>query len=109
MCNAMALARDKWPGDTKMFPGHEYAVANLNFCKTVDPQNAAVLATLEKFQKQRAEGLFTVPTTLDEEKTFNVFMRSFDEDIQKATGQKNPADTMRFLREWKNSGAKPNL
>ena len=109
MCNAMAIAREKLPGDTKMFPGHEYAIANLNFCKIADPENSAVLAMSEKVQKQRAEGLWAIPTTLDEEKTFNVFMRVFDEDIQKLTGQKNPVDTMRFLREWKNNGNKPNL
>ena len=49
MANNMALARNKWPGDTKMFPGHEYAVANLTFCKTVQPQNPVVLQWLEKF------------------------------------------------------------
>ena len=48
MTKNMALART-WPGDTKMFPGHEYAVANLTFCKTVEPQSPVVLHWLEKF------------------------------------------------------------
>ena len=48
MCNAMAFARDKLPGDTKMFCGHEYTVANLTYCKLVEPENAAASAMLEK-------------------------------------------------------------
>ena len=55
----------------------------------------------------RAEGMWTVPTTLDEEKTFNVFMRCFDADIQKVCGQNDPAKTMGLLRQWKNTGTKP--
>lgn len=74
-----------------------------------DPENANVAAMAEKAQKQRADGIWTVPTLLSEEKTYNVFMRSFDEDMQKICGKDNAIDTMAFLREWKNSGNMPNL
>ena len=109
MCYAMQLARDVWPADTKMFVGHEYTVANMKFCATVDGKNQDVLAMLEKVSKQRAEGFWTVPTLLSEEKKFNVFMRSFDQDIQKICGTTDPTSTMGFLREWKNSGKRPSL
>ena len=81
-----------------MFGGHEYTVANMKFCATVDGTNQDVLAMQEKANKQRAEGFWTCPTLLSEEKKFNVFMRSFDEDIQKICGTKNPTTTMGFLR-----------
>lgn len=40
MVEAMRLARDKIPQGACMFVGHEYTVANLNFCLQVDPTNA---------------------------------------------------------------------
>ena len=46
----------------------------------------------------RAEGMWNVPTTLDEEKTFNVFMRCFDAEIQKICDKNDPAETMGYLR-----------
>jgi hydroxyacylglutathione hydrolase len=36
MVYAMSVAKDKLPQDTKMFPGHEYTVANMSFCAKVD-------------------------------------------------------------------------
>ena len=104
MVAAMAIARDVLPPDTKMFNGHEYADQNLKFCASVDPDNAAVQTTKHLYEAQRAEGFWTAPSTLAAEKTYNVFMRCFDADIQAITATSNPVDCMRFLREWKNSG-----
>ena len=47
MCYAMQLAREVWPADTKMFGGHEYTVANMKFCATVDGKNQNVLGKQE--------------------------------------------------------------
>ena len=44
MVYAMSVARDKLPRDTKMFCGHEYSIANLDFCLKVCPTNAAIQA-----------------------------------------------------------------
>ena len=63
----------------------------------------------EKAQKQREEGVWTQPTLLSEERTYNVFMRSNVEDIQKICGKTDAVATMGFLRQWKNGGNKPNL
>lgn len=107
MVAAMTVARDIIPGDAKMFCGHEYTVANLNFCALVDPENERVLAKKAEAIAMREAGIWTVPTRLRDEKVFNVFMRCFDADMQALTGTSNPIDCMRFLREWKNSGNKP--
>lgn len=48
MCNAMSIARDVLPANTKMYGGHEYTVPNLTFALKVDPENAAVQAKLEE-------------------------------------------------------------
>ena len=42
MVAAMDLANTQMPRNTKMFPGHEYSVANLNFCALVDTNNDVV-------------------------------------------------------------------
>ena len=87
-----------------MFGGHEYTVANMKFCATVDGTNQDVLAMQEKANKQRAEGFWTCPTLLSEEKKFNVFMRAGDKDMLTNTGQSNAINSMAFLRQWKNTG-----
>ena len=104
MVAAMQLARDVLPANTKMFCGHEYSIANLTFCLTADPQNQVVANWLETFQMKRNNSEWTQPTKLSEEKTFNVFMRCFDADMQNQTGTTDPVACMGFLRQWKNSG-----
>lgn len=107
MVAAMAVARDVMPDDTKMFCGHEYTLQNLNFCALVDPENEKVLAKQAEAIALRERNIWTVPTKLSDEKTFNVFMRCFDADMQALTGTSNPIDCIGFLRTWKNTGNRP--
>ena len=109
MAAAMTVARDVLPADTKMFCGHEYTVANLNFCAIADPTNEKVLAKRSEAIASREASVWTVPTKLSDEREFNVFMRCFDADMQTLTGTSNPTDCIGFLRQWKNSGNKPQL
>lgn len=66
------------PDDTAIYCGHEYTLANAKFCAHVEPANAAIAARLKAIEAARAEGRFTVPTTLAEEKATNVFVRARD-------------------------------
>ena len=50
-----------------------------------------------------------MPSILEDEKKFNVFMRTRESSIHEACGFDDPIKCMQFLREYKNSGAKPNL
>lgn len=81
----------------------------MKFALQVDPNNQAVQAKAAEADAQRQSGLWTCPTTLSEEKTYNVFMRCFDADMQALTGTNNANDCMGYLRQWKNSGQRPNL
>jgi hydroxyacylglutathione hydrolase len=63
------------PDDTRVYCGHEYTVTNLKFAASVEPENGAVAKKLQWAQAERDAGRFTVPSTIEEEKTINPFMR----------------------------------
>jgi hydroxyacylglutathione hydrolase len=64
------------PGDTRVYCGHEYTLANIKFAQTIEPDNAALKARAAQAAKQIADGQWTIPTTLDEEKAANPFLRA---------------------------------
>jgi len=64
------------PDETRVYCGHEYTLANIKFAQTIEPGNAALNARAAQAQKQIAAGQWTIPTTLDEEKAANPFLRA---------------------------------
>jgi hydroxyacylglutathione hydrolase len=74
------------PGDTRVYCGHEYTMANIKFAQTIEPDNAALQARAAEAQKQIASGAFTIPTTIDEEKAANVFLRADVPGVAAAVG-----------------------
>lgn len=63
------------PDDTKVYFAHEYTQNNLRFALSVEPGNAALIARAAQVAAHRANGGWTVPTTLGEEKRTNPFLR----------------------------------
>jgi hydroxyacylglutathione hydrolase len=82
MWNSLKKLRDL-PGDTLVYCGHEYTLANIKFAQTIEPNNKALAARAEK---QIAAGQHTVPTTIDEEKAANVFLRADVPEVAAAVG-----------------------
>jgi hydroxyacylglutathione hydrolase len=74
------------PGDTRVYCGHEYTLANIKFAQTIEPGNAALAARAAQAQKQIAAGQATIPTTIDEEKAANVFLRADVPAVAAAVG-----------------------
>lgn len=108
MAYAMSVMRDRIPADTKMFCGHEYTTSNLAFCQLADPTNASIPAKSAEVAALKAVGWASVPTTVTEERSYNVFMRCFDADVQKLAGFEGDAvKTIAFLRAFKNTGKRP--
>jgi hydroxyacylglutathione hydrolase len=62
--------------DAWMFCGHEYTLANLKFCLEVEPQNDNLKTKMARAEQERAAKIWTVPSKIAEEMTYNVFMRS---------------------------------
>ncbi|MEO6598305.1 MAG: hydroxyacylglutathione hydrolase [Polyangiaceae bacterium] len=63
------------PDATLVYCGHEYTASNLRFAAHVEPGNVAVSEKAKRVAEQRAHNTPTVPTTLEEEKATNPFMR----------------------------------
>ncbi len=93
------------PGDTAVYCGHEYTLANARFAVTVDPKNAALKARLVAVEKMRAAGKPTLPTTIAEERATNPFLRADDPAIAKTIGMAgaDPAAIFTELRQRKNN------
>jgi hydroxyacylglutathione hydrolase len=73
---ASLLKLRQLPGDTRVYCGHEYTLANIRFAQTIEPGNPALKARAAQAQKQIADGQWTIPTTIDEEKAANPFLRA---------------------------------
>lgn len=67
---------------TKLYFGHEYTASNLRFALTVEPDNQAAAAKLERVLALRDAGQYTTPSTITEEKATNPFMRCDSETIR---------------------------
>ncbi len=63
------------PEDTRVWCGHEYTEKNLRFALTLEPDNRALKEKYEWAKRVRAEGGWTVPSTIAEEKRTNPFLR----------------------------------
>jgi hydroxyacylglutathione hydrolase len=63
------------PGDTRVWCGHEYTVKNLEYARTVEPDNAAIEDALAEAARARASGAPTVPGTIAREREINPFLR----------------------------------
>ncbi|XP_058059177.1 hydroxyacylglutathione hydrolase, mitochondrial isoform X1 [Anopheles bellator] len=102
MYDALINKLSALPDDTKVYCGHEYAVQNLRFGNTVEPDNADTKALLEQAQAADLEGRRAlVPSTIGQEKRTNVFMRVHEATVQAFVGKKTPLETMQALRAAK--------
>mmetsp|Transcript_28761 Transcript_28761/g.82321 ORF Transcript_28761/g.82321 Transcript_28761/m.82321 type:complete len:313 (+) Transcript_28761:54-992(+) len=66
------------PPTTRVFCGHEYTVANLEYAASLEPGSAVVQERLERARARREQGLPTVPSVLAEELEHNPFLRAGD-------------------------------
>lgn len=75
------------PNETKVYCAHEYTAANAKFAMSVEPGNPALQSKVAEITDLRAKGLPTVPTTIQEEKEANPFLRcDVSEEIRKNVG-----------------------
>lgn len=63
------------PGHTRVCCAHEYTQDNLRFAWMVEPDNEALAARIQRDWALRAEGRCTVPSTIDDERATNPFVR----------------------------------
>lgn len=70
------------PDSTQVYCGHEYTEKNLRFALTLEPSNDALKSKYEWTRKTRAEGKYTIPSTIGDEKLFNPFLRTDSAELR---------------------------
>ena len=96
------------PGESRVCCAHEYTLANLRFARTVEPHNAALIEYEARCKALRAEGAWTLPSTIATERAVNPFLRVREPEVV-ASAQAHGAastdavDVLATLREWKNT------
>jgi len=88
MYTALCEKLSALPDSTLVYCGHEYTESNLVFAVSVEPDNAAMQAKLERVRDLRASAAadwhdatpaeMTIPSTIGEERETNPFMRAAD-------------------------------
>ena len=63
------------PDATRIYCAHEYTLANLSFAEAVEPDNRAIHDRLTLTRTLRAQGMITLPSTMEMEKRTNPFLR----------------------------------
>jgi len=74
------------PENTMIYGAHEYTLDNARYALTLEKGNQKLFAHVEWAKKQRAQGFFTVPTSVKIEKEINPFLRVESMEIQKNLG-----------------------
>ena len=97
------------PADSLLYPAHEYTANNLRFALTIEPQNAAMQQALARAEELTAQGLCTLPVTLEHERAINVFLRVKEPSViagvqaKMALKDEEPLTVFAALRELKNN------
>jgi len=74
------------PADTLIFCGHEYTAANVHFALTIEPKNTALPQRAEEVVKLVEKKRPTIPTTIQQEKSYNPFLRADLHSVAGAIG-----------------------
>ena len=68
------------PHETRLYPAHEYTLANARFAAHADPANRAIAERLGAVEALRQAGTITLPTTVAQERETNPFVRATNEE-----------------------------
>lgn len=105
----MQASLDKFaalPGDTRVYCGHEYTLANCRFALQVEPGNARLKTKAAEAERARAEGRITLPGRMEEELAVNPFLRTREDSVVQAARERDPsarsgAPVLGVIRRWK--------
>jgi len=93
------------PKDTLIYCGHEYSKSNAIFAHHIDPENEQLKMRQKQINAQLANGEFTIPAVLGEEKACNPFLRCNNKIIATKMGlsENEPIEVFAALRRAKDS------
>ncbi|MEY2342857.1 hydroxyacylglutathione hydrolase [Acidithiobacillus sp. IBUN Pt1247-S3] len=95
------------PDNTQVCCAHEYTQSNLRFAMAVEPENPAITERTEQVARLRRQGRPSLPSTLQEEKRSNPFLRCGEDRVISAArahgaSADSPVSVFAALRQWKN-------
>jgi hydroxyacylglutathione hydrolase len=96
------------PDETLVYSGHEYTLANIDFARAVEPDNADLLARAASDAEKRSGDRPTLPSTIGREKKTNPFLRCLQpaviDSANKYMGARvsDPVRVFAAIRQWKN-------
>ncbi len=96
------------PGATRAYCAHVYTMANIRFALAVEPGNARLRERREQDQARRDRGEPTVPSTIEEERATNPFLRVGEPEVAASAERRagrvlaTPVEVFAALRAWKN-------
>tara|TARA_Y100001970_G_scaffold241038_1_gene304272 strand:- start:45 stop:806 length:762 start_codon:yes stop_codon:yes gene_type:complete len=88
----------KLPKNTKIYCGHEYTYKNAEFCIKYDTGNASLKKRFDVVKKLRIKNLPTIPTTLEDELSSNIFLRCDKNDLKFKLNMENQEDFKVFKK-----------
>ncbi|KAL7410194.1 beta-lactamase-like protein [Mrakia frigida] len=88
------------PDETLVYTGHEYTHGSAKFGAAVEPTNSDLQTLLSAAQKGDC---VSNGYTIGDEKKWNVFIRTGEEEVRSATGRSDEVEVVQKLREMKNS------
>ncbi|OAY66843.1 Hydroxyacylglutathione hydrolase cytoplasmic [Ananas comosus] len=103
MYQSLCVTLGSLPKPTRVYCGHEYTEKNLRFALTVEPENEKISQKLSWAQRQRQDGLPTIPSTIGEEFETNPFMRVDLPEIQNKVGCGSPVEALKEIRRLKDN------
>lgn len=96
------------PDNTQVYCAHEYTEANLKFALSVEPGNKDTVQRAEDVSLLRAQGIPSVPTSIQIEKATNPFLRTTSAEIisniktkLQSAGNPNQIEVFTQLRKMK--------
>lgn len=97
------------PQTTRVYCGHEYTLNNLRFAESVEPSNTAIQKKIVKVTSLRNQGLPSLPSTIQEEKDTNPFLRYDQHEVIASASAyarralKTPLEVFTVLRDMKDN------
>jgi hydroxyacylglutathione hydrolase len=93
------------PAETMIYSGHEYTESNGRFALSIEPENPALLARVDRVKAARADGHPTVPSRMDEELATNPFLRAGLAEVKSLLhmSDANDAEVFAEIRRRKDS------
>lgn len=97
------------PGNTRVYCGHEYTLANCAFARQVEPDNPDLREHEERARERLDRDEPSLPSTLDQERAANPFVRVREPSVVRAAEERagrsldTPEAVFAEIRAWKDA------